>query len=130
MLLPRSVKSIAWLAILIVFAIGFLDLVGWMLDIKLLKSIGPQWRSMQIITAICFILSAMELALLPKSPSAVRKFIVLQAPGLFVGLVGLLTIVIYAIARPPRIIHFFRKPRFGVDSSTHYPWNLPIEMHN
>ena len=97
-LLPRSAKSIAWLAILIVFAIGFMALVGWMLDITLLKSIEPQWRSMRIITAICFILSATELALLQKSPSAVRKFFVLQAPGVLVGLVGLLTIVIYAIA--------------------------------
>ena len=97
-ILPHSARSIAWLAILIVFTIGFLALVGWMLDITLLKSIGPQWRSMQIITAICFILSATELALLQKSPSTVRKFIILQTPGILVGLVGLLTIVIYAIA--------------------------------
>ena len=52
---------------------------------------------MRVITAICFILSATELALLQKNPSAVRKFIVLQAPGLLVGLVGLMTIVVYAI---------------------------------
>ena len=96
-LLPRSARSIAWLAILIVFALGFLALVGWMLDITLLKSIGPQWISMHIITAICFILCAIDLALLQKSPSAVRKFVVLQAPGVIVGLVGLLTIVVYAI---------------------------------
>jgi PAS domain S-box-containing protein len=97
LLLPRSSRTIVWLAILIVFAICFLTLIGWMSDITLLKSIKPQLRSMHIITAICFILSATELALLQKNPSAARKFIVLQAPGAFVGLVGLLTIVIYAI---------------------------------
>ena len=98
LLLPRSAKSIAWLAILIVFAVGFLALIGWLLDITLLKSIEPQWISMRLITALCFIFSAVELALLQKSPSAVRKFIVLQAPGVLIGLVGLLTIVIYARA--------------------------------
>ena len=113
LLLPRSVKSISWLAILIVFAIGSLALVGWMLDITLLKSIEPRWTPIKVITAIILILSAMELALLQRIPSAVRKYIVLQAPGLLVGLVGLLTIVIYAIAmitgqEPPlKYVSFF-----------------------
>src|SRR5512137_1480664 len=95
---PRSPKSLAWLAILIVFAISFLALAGWVLDITLLKSVRPGWIRMSIITATCLILSATELALLHKGRSGVRKSLILQAPGILVGLIGLLDIVLYAIA--------------------------------
>jgi PAS domain S-box-containing protein len=97
-LLPRSPKSIAWLAILIVFAISFLALAGWMLDITLLKSVRPGWIRMSIITATCLLLSATGLALLQKGPSSVRKPLILQAPGILVGLMALLNIVLYAFA--------------------------------
>ena len=94
--LPRSAGAAAWLAILIVFAISFLSLVGWALGITLLKSIRPQWTSMRVVTVICLVLCAVELALLQKGPSSVRKLIALQAPGILVGLVGLLTIATYS----------------------------------
>jgi len=94
---PRSGRSVAWLAILIVFAISTLDLVGWMLNITLLKSIKSEWISMRVITALCLALSAIELAILQKSPPSFRKSIVSQAPAILVGLVGLLTIAVYAI---------------------------------
>ena len=98
LLLPRSPKSLAWLAILIVFAISFLALAGWMLDIALLKSVRPGWIRMSIITAMCLILSATGLALLQTGPSSVRRSIIVQTPGILVGLIGLLNIMLYAIA--------------------------------
>lgn len=96
--LPHSARTFAWLAILLVFAISLLALVGWVLDIPLLKSIKPQWIRMSFITATCMVLSAIELALLQISPSNLHRFIVLQAPAILVAIVGLLTIVLYFIA--------------------------------
>jgi PAS domain S-box-containing protein len=89
---------VAWLAIVTVLAISFLDLVGWMLDIAPLKSIKPEWNPMKVITAVCLALSALGLALLQKGPSGILKRMVLQVPGILVGLVGLLTLVFYAVA--------------------------------
>jgi PAS domain S-box-containing protein len=97
-LLPRSAKSLAWLGILIVFAICFLDLLGWVFNIPLLRSIELQWIPMKVTTAICLVLLTIELTFLRKNSTGPHKHrIVLQAPGIVVGLVGLLTIVLYAI---------------------------------
>jgi len=96
--LPRSARSVAWLAIVIVLAISFLDLIGWMLDIAPLKSIKPEWTSMKAVTAVCLALSALGLALLQKGPSGILNRRVLQVPGILVGLAGLLTLVFYAVA--------------------------------
>jgi PAS domain S-box-containing protein len=90
-----SVKSVAWLAIITVLAISLLALTGWLLDLTPLKSILPQWVTMKITTAICLALLAIELAFLNKSPANIRKRILLQAPGMVVGLVGLITIILY-----------------------------------
>ncbi len=95
--LPHSARSFAWLAILLVFAISLLALVGWVLNIPLLKSIKSQWIRMSCITATCLILSAIQLALLQISPSNLRRFMVLKAPAIVVVIVGLLTIVLYFI---------------------------------
>ena len=95
--LPRSARSAAWLAILIVLAISFLDLLGWTLDIPLLKSIRSQWNPMKIITAICMVLSATGLALLNRGPSDVRRRMASLSSGTLVALVGLLTIAVYSI---------------------------------
>jgi len=96
--LPGSTRSVAWLAILVVLAISVLDLVGWMLDITPLKSIKPEWTSMRAVTAVCLALSALGLALLQKGPSGLVKLAVVQVPGILVGLVGLLTVALYAVA--------------------------------
>ncbi|HVP13003.1 MAG TPA: PAS domain S-box protein [Phycisphaerae bacterium] len=96
-LLPRSIRAAAWLCILITLAISALDLVGWVSGVALLKSIRSQWIPMKVITALCMVLCAAELALLQKSPQRGRKLILLYAPAMLVCLVGLLTIVVYAI---------------------------------
>ncbi len=96
--LPRSAKSLACLATLIVFAISILALIGWMLDIPLLQSVKPQWIRMSIITALGLILAAAELMLLQISPSRLRRSMLLRAPALLASLIGFLTIVFYSIA--------------------------------
>jgi len=97
-LLPRSARSLAWLGILIVFAICFLDLFGWVFNIPLLRSIELQWIPMKVTAAICLVLLAIELTFLRNNSTGPHKHrIVLQAPGIVVCLVGLLTIILYAI---------------------------------
>ncbi|MGD0233531.1 MAG: ATP-binding protein [Syntrophorhabdales bacterium] len=94
---PRGPGLIVSFAILITFAISFLALVGWGFSVVLLTNIKSQWITIRVVTAICLALSALELAFLQWHSFSVRRSIVLQAPGVLVGLVGLLTIVAYAI---------------------------------
>ena len=123
LLLPHSARSIAWLAILTVFAIGFLALVGWLMDITLLKSVRSEWITMRVITAACLVLSAMELTLLQISPSNLRRFMVLQAPAMLVGLVGLLTTVFYSVAMITS-----REPPLGSAPFLNLLWALEHRM--
>jgi PAS domain S-box-containing protein len=90
-------KRIAWVSTLAVIAIGSLVIIGTILNITLLTSVTPQWVRMKVITAACFILAGIELALLLKRPTDVRKRLALQAPAILVGLAGFLTIWLYAI---------------------------------
>lgn len=55
--------------------------------------------TMRIVTAICLALCALELVFLHKNPTGIRKSIVRQMPGILVCLVGLCTIVVYAIRK-------------------------------
>ena len=82
---PRSPESLGWLAILIVFAISFLALIGWMLDITLLNSVRFGRIRMSIITATCLILSTIQLTFLQRTPSGVRNSLILKLPGVLVG---------------------------------------------
>ena len=96
--LPRSAKPIAWMATLVVFTISLLALIGWFLDIALLRSVRPQWVRMSVITAVCLILACAQLTLLQVNPSSLRRLMVLQAPAVLVSLVGLLTLAFYCYA--------------------------------
>ena len=58
-----------WSAILLVFAISFLAVVGWIFDITLFTNIKPQWITIRVVTAICLALSAIELAFLQWRPA-------------------------------------------------------------
>jgi PAS domain S-box-containing protein len=90
-------KRVAWVATLLVIAIGVLDIIGTILNITLLTSVTAHWIRMRIIAAVCFVLSGLELALLMKRPAAVGKRMALQVPGIMVGMAGFLTILLYAI---------------------------------
>lgn len=96
--LPLSVGFVARFAIAIVFSVSFLALVGWLLDLTTLKSIGTQWIEMKITTAICFGLLAIELTCLNKGPAHIRKQILLQTPGIVVGFFGLAITILYLAA--------------------------------
>jgi len=88
----------AWIAVSVVAFVGLVDLAGWIFDVTLFKNIGPIWSAMSVVKAACFVLMAIELAYLLKiQPSARRHFIFL-IPGMLVGVIGLLTVVLYLIA--------------------------------
>src|SRR5450631_1827641 len=53
----RIYRIIFWISIIIVLTLSVLDLIGWVFDLSILKSIGVQWTPMRMISAICFILS-------------------------------------------------------------------------
>ena len=46
-----------------VILIGFIVLLGWLLDIAILKSISPGWISMKINTALCFMMAGFSVFL-------------------------------------------------------------------
>lgn len=56
-----SLRTFNILSALFVVAVGMMVLVGWALDIAVLKSILPIWVSMKANTAVCFILMAIAL---------------------------------------------------------------------
>lgn len=62
-ILSPSSGSVVWAGLAAVLAIAILDLVGWMLDVPLLKGINPQWTPMKAITAVCFLASVAAVAL-------------------------------------------------------------------
>lgn len=49
----KTVRAIAW----IVMAAGIIVMIGWILNIAVLKSISPNWITMKFTTALCFFLS-------------------------------------------------------------------------
>ena len=51
-------------ACIITVIAGLSVLIGWYFDIQILKSVGPQFNSMNVNTAIAFILSGCSLWLL------------------------------------------------------------------
>lgn len=83
----------------LVMLIGFLVLLGWLLDIATLKSISPQWISMKTNTALCFLLIGFSVFLqnpLIKWPVnlAYKKTLSVSA-AVVVGLIAILTLIEY-----------------------------------
>ena len=103
--LPYTTQAVAWLAIGVVLVLSLLDLLGWLFNVSLLKSVSPQWIPMKAITALCFIFLAAALALIlkgageqgSKEKGTRGRRLAARIPASVVILVGLLTILDYAI---------------------------------
>lgn len=80
--------------------VGTLVLLGWLLDVSLLKSVLPSKVAMKPITAVCFVLTGASLLLLgiapsaPRVASATRKRAAFVCSGLVAG-IGLATLCEY-----------------------------------
>jgi ABC-type multidrug transport system permease subunit len=63
---------------LIVLVVSIIVMLGWFLDISVLKSILPGWVSMKFITALSFFFSAILLAILSKEKKGeLEEFLIL-----------------------------------------------------
>jgi len=91
----RSILIAVWVSYIIVFTISILDIAGWIFNVNLLKSIGPQWVPMKVITSLCFIFSVSALILIHSYSSAFLSISVSRTLALFVFVVSLTTIAGY-----------------------------------
>jgi PAS domain S-box-containing protein len=93
--LTREIQIPAWISIITVFVLSFLDLAGWMFNITLFKSVIPQWIPMKIITAVCFIFAATSLLIIQlKIPSILKKLLA-RVFAVLICLAGLITLYLY-----------------------------------
>jgi len=80
-----------------VFGIGCLVLVGWILDIAVLKSLSPDWVSMKASTAVAFVLTGIALWLSQAKRARFRPGrYVARGAASAVAAAGLLTLAEYA----------------------------------
>jgi PAS domain S-box-containing protein len=96
-LFPVSIESVIWLAIILVFIISILTIFGWILGIKILKSINPYFTDMRIVTALCFLLSAASLTCIHGKSTKRRRIIASRLFAIVISTIGLLTVVCYLV---------------------------------
>jgi PAS domain S-box-containing protein len=89
---------------LVAMAAGTIVLVGWLAGLRMLTSVIPDYATIKVNTALCFVLAGLSLWLLRRSsvqPIAFRpnQGRLGQVCALLVGLVGLLTIGEYCLRR-------------------------------
>jgi PAS domain S-box-containing protein len=88
-------KVTVWICILLVFIFSFLDLIGWMFNITLFKSVLSQYTPMKVVTALCFIFSATSLAAIHYGKNAQWKSKLPKILGSIVAVIGLLSLFVY-----------------------------------
>src|SRR5687767_10491157 len=90
-----NVRFQAWstAAAITVTIIGTAVLVGWTLDVEILKRVAPTFRAMNPACAVAFILCGFSLALLRESRLTPGRRLGAQLLGALVVLMGLTNIV-------------------------------------
>jgi PAS domain S-box-containing protein len=84
-----------WILLIIVFFISFLDLAGWIFNIDLFKSIMPNWESMELITSLCFIISALTLVIIQLNFPVLIKRTLSISLAFVICIIGLSTLYVY-----------------------------------
>ena len=93
--LKREIQILIWISIITVFVLSLLDLAGWIFNITLFKSIIPQWMSMKIIAAVCFILAATSLLMIHSNLPVILRKILPRILSVLLCIVSLMTIYLY-----------------------------------
>lgn len=92
---PDRTRNVVLSAAYLAMFAGTLVLLGWALDIALLKSISPDWVSMKANTAACFAL--LGFALWSRIQVAERSLLLARIVSLLVALIGLFTLLEYLL---------------------------------
>ena len=77
---------------LVVAAIGAIALVGWVFDVRLLKSVFPGLSTMKANTAAALALAGASLALVARSPLVARRHRIARVCAATAALIGLATL--------------------------------------
>jgi signal transduction histidine kinase len=93
--LSGSIETAFRISVVIVFILSILDLIGWIFNITLFKSIMPQWIPMKIITAVCLIFTASALVVIKTNLPVILRKIVARTFAIFIILISLITFYIY-----------------------------------
>src|SRR5688572_15951809 len=91
--IARFLRATAAVASGAAILVGALVLVGWWLDIELLKQIVPGLVAMNPITAICFIALGVSLSRLMNEMQSVRARQIGRSLAFFAAAVGLVKII-------------------------------------
>lgn len=87
-----SLRSVSIAASVVAILVGCLVLLGWVLDVEILKRIIPGLNAMNPTTAIAFVLAGLSLLLLRDDQTSQRRRSA-QGCALAVALVGVLKLV-------------------------------------
>ena len=92
-----SLDLVTLLPVLAVLVIISLALIGWMLDIPVLKGVNPQWSAMRLITIICFFMSAAAIVFVQQRTEIRWTIIISRLFAVGISMVGLLTLISYLV---------------------------------
>jgi diguanylate cyclase (GGDEF)-like protein/PAS domain S-box-containing protein len=91
----QTLKNISKIASVVTMLIGGATLLGWWLNLPVLKSILPQLASMKANSALGFLLGGLALWLLQTKSNQPRLLLLRRACAVLVTLIGLLTLSEY-----------------------------------
>src|SRR5208283_4442724 len=109
----------------ITICVGSLVLLGWMLDVGVLKSISPTWISMKSNTAAALVLAGCALLLHVSTSTSLLKSRIADACAVVVILSGLLTLGEYLTGLDLGIDHVIIPERAGTIATT-YPGRMAL----
>ena len=123
--IARHVPGFVTFAALLAIIVGVAVLVGWALDIGVLKSLLPTWVAMKANTALCFILigvaalsAARALAAVDAANSKLLAYVGVSC-ALLVGLIGSLTLAEYLSGWNPGIDQWLLSEPAGAIATSH-----------
>ncbi len=92
---PAIYGIIFWISLSIALTLSLLDLIGWVFDLSILKSLSVQWTPMKIITAVSFIILIFGIIVLREDFLSSYRKPVIYIISSFLFLESLMTIFVY-----------------------------------
>jgi PAS domain S-box-containing protein len=122
----NKMQAFPRVAAILVFLVGCLVILGWILDITALKSIFPGFVSMKMNTAICFGLAGVSLFVITiKNPKPGHRLLS-QVFAVIIIVVGLLTLLEYILGLDFGIDQLFISEPSGA-IGTAFPGRMTVQ---